>query len=462
VQITSHVLARQIVLFISVCKWCVLGTFVGIAVGAAVAVFLKALDYSIALTGQYPYYFLLLPFALFFSAALTTYLAPDAEGHGTAVIINALHERAGRIRPLTVLVKLVAALITIALGGSAGKEEPGAQLGAGVSSLFADVLKFDDRDRRKLVICGVSAGFAAVFGTPIGGAIFGVEVLFIGGLMYDVLLPAFIAGIVSYQVSAALGTTYFYTPLQFVPAFSGFFLAQVIVAGIFFGIVALVLIELFSLIEKAAKRLPVWTPARGFVGGAALVLLTFALSTQYLGLGLLTTQATLQGQPAVWYAFLLKIVFTSITLGFGGTGGIITPIFFIGSTAGSAFAQVFGLSSATFAAIGLVAVLAGTTNTPIAASIISVELFGPAVAPYAAVACVVSYVMSGHRSIYPSQVLAAEKSRSIQVQIGKQVTNGKPTVLPRPGSVTGAGVVIIGKIRGFIAKHFKSRRPPEN
>jgi H+/Cl- antiporter ClcA len=337
------------------------------------------------------------------------------------------------------LVRLAATLITIASGGSAGKEEPGAQIGAGLSSLFSDLLKLDDRDRRKLVICGVSAGFASVFGTPLGGAIFGVEVLFVGGLMYDVLLPAFVAGIVSYQVSAALGITYFYSPLKFVPVFSGFFLAQVIIAGIFFGLVALLLIELFTLFKKAAERLPIWAPAKGIIGGAALILLTLTFSTQYLGLGLATTQATLQGQQAVWYAFPLKIVFTSITLGFGGSGGIITPIFFIGSTAGALFAQVFGLNSATFAAIGL---------------------FGPAVAPYAAVACVVSYVMSGHRSIYPSQVLATEKSRSIQVQIGKEVSKGEPTVQLRVGSVTEAGVKAINKITGFIAKHFRVRQRP--
>lgn len=215
--LARHILARQIVLFISVCKWCVLGTLVGVAVGLAVAVFLKALDYSIALTGQFPYYFLLLPLALLVSGAMMKYLAPGDEGHGTAMIIDALHKRSGKIKPSTVLVRLAATLITIASGGSAGKEEPGAQIGAGLSSLFSDLLKFDDRDRRKLVICGVSAGFASVFGTPIGGAIFGVEVLFVGGLMYDVLLPAFIAGIVSYQVSAALGISYFYSPLQFLP-----------------------------------------------------------------------------------------------------------------------------------------------------------------------------------------------------------------------------------------------------
>ena len=456
----SSILVRQTVLFISICKWCVLATVVGIFVGLATAVFLKALDYSIALTGRAPYYFLLLPVALFVSSTLTTYLASDAKGHGTAMIIEALHKRSGKIRPSTVLVKLVAVLITIAAGGSAGKEEPGAQLGAGLSSLFADLFKFDDHDRRKLVICGVSAGFASVFGTPLAGAIFGVEVLFIGSLLYDVLLPAFIAGIVSYQMSAALGITYFHAPLQFVPAFSAFFLAKVIFAGIFFGLVSLLLIEFHNLIEKASERMHVWAPFKGIIGGVALVLLTLIFTTQYLGLGLDTTQATLQGQNTVWYAFVLKIVFTSITLDFGGSGGIITPIFFIGSTAGSFFAQIFGLNSATFAAIGLVSVLAGATNTPIAASIMSVELFGPAVAPYAAIACVVSYVMSGHRSIYPSQVLATQKSRTIQVQIGQEVKNGEPTVQLRERSVTETSLRIIEGIRSAIIKTVKriSRR----
>ena len=448
----SNILARQIVLFISICKWCVLATVIGICIGLATAVFLKALNYSIALTGRTPYYFLLLPVALFVSSTLTKYLASDAKGHGTAMIIEALHKRSGKIRPSTVLVKLVAALITIAAGGSAGKEEPGAQIGAGISSLFADLFKFDDHDRRKLVICGVSAGFASVFGTPIAGAIFGVEVLFIGSLLYDVLLPAFIAGIVSYQMSAFLGITYFHTPLQFVPVFSAFFLAKVILAGIFFGLVSLFLIEFHNFIKKVSERLHIWAPYKGIIGGVALALLTLIFTTQYLGLGLDTIQATLQGQNTVWYAFVLKTVFTSITFGFGGGGGIITPIFFIGATAGALFAQILSVNSATFAVIGLVSVLAGAANTPIAASIMAVEIAGPAVAPYAAIACVVSYIMSGHRSIYPSQVLATQKSRTIQVQIGQEVKSCEQTVRPRERSVTGFGLKVIERIRSAVAK----------
>ena len=163
---------------------------------------------------------------LFLSNLIVKYLAPEAEGHGTEKVIEAVHKRSGKINPLVVPIKLIATIITIALGGSAGKEGPCAQIGAGLSSAFADLLRFGNRDRKKLVICGISAGFATVFGTPIAGAIFGVEVLFVGGLIYDVLLPAFVAGIVGYHVSSGLGITYFYHQLNFVPVFSSLFFIQ--------------------------------------------------------------------------------------------------------------------------------------------------------------------------------------------------------------------------------------------
>jgi len=199
-------ITESTLLFISVVKWVALASGAGAVVGAATAVFLGLLHAATGAAGGFPYYWLLLPAALFASSLLTWYFARDARGHGTEKVIEAVHKRSGRIPLKVVPVKLLATIITLACGGSAGKEGPCAQIGAGLTSAISGLLRFNDRDRRKLVICGISAGFAAVFGTPIAGAIFGVEVLFVGAIMYEVLLPSFIAGITAYQVASAMGT----------------------------------------------------------------------------------------------------------------------------------------------------------------------------------------------------------------------------------------------------------------
>ncbi|UCE78121.1 MAG: chloride channel protein [Nitrospiraceae bacterium] len=411
------------VLIISIIKWLLLASCIGIIVGLSTSIFLKLLDLGIGIASEYTYYFLLLPVALFLSSFAVKYFAPEAEGHGTEKVIEAVHKRSGKINPLVVPIKLVATVITIALGGSAGKEGPCAQIGAGLSSTLSDILKFDDRDRKKLVICGISAGFATVFGTPIAGAIFGVEVLFVGGLLYEVLLPSFVAGIVGYQVSSALGITYFHQPLNFIPIFSSFFFIKVCLSGLFFGLCSFLFIEILKSVETLSDKINIWQPYKGITGGVVLIVLTFLVSPQYLGLGLDTIKYALEGGKIFILAFLFKMIFTAVTLNFGGSGGIVTPIFFIGAASGNLFGRLLGLDLSLFSAIGMVSLLAGAANTPISASIMAVELFGPAVAPYAAVACVISFLMTGHRSVYPSQVLEIVKSSSISVERGREMEN---------------------------------------
>ena len=445
-------LKEETILFISVVKWVFLASVIGIIVGLSTTIFLKALNWSISFTHQQPLYFYFLPVALFLSTVLTKYLAPDAEGHGTEKVIEAVHRRSGKINAAVVPVKLAATIITLASGGSAGKEGPCAQIGAGLSSVFADLFKFNESERRKLVICGISGGFAAVFGTPIAGAIFGVEVLFAGSILYDVLLPSFISGIMAYQVSSFFGITYFYHPLKFTYVFSEFFFLKVVLVGLFLGLCSLFLIEALYLGKKISDKIKVWSPLKGLLGGALLVVLALIFSKQYLGLGLDTIEMSLSGGDIIWYAFILKIIFTMITLSFGGSGGIITPIFFIGATAGTLFATIFGLDKATFGAIGLVGLLAGAANTPIAASIMAMELFGPKIAPYAAVACVVSFLISGHRSVYPSQVLAIRKSSSVDVETGRAVEGLSVGVEPRARSLSGNIFRIFRFVRKVLSK----------
>jgi H+/Cl- antiporter ClcA len=158
-------------------------------------------------------------------------------------------------------------------------------------------------------------------------------------------------------------------------------------------------------------------------GGALLASLAWMCSDRYLGLGIPTLEGSVRGGWVPPGAFALKILFTAISLGAGGSGGIVTPIFFIGSTAGSTLATVLGFDRGTFAAIGMVALLAGAANAPLAASIMAIELFGPAVAPFAAIACIASFVIVGHRSVYPSQILGMAKTRSVRVTAGVDLAN---------------------------------------
>ncbi len=414
-------ITEETVLLVSVFKWFILASIIGSLIGLSTSLFLLVLNWSTEGLGWSNYYFLLLPVALFLSSFFSKYLAPDAEGHGTEKVIEAVHRRSGKIKAIVVPVKLLTTVMTLSAGGSAGKEGPCAQIGGGLSSVFADIFRFSRTDRKKLVICGISAGFASVFGTPIAGAIFGIEVLFIGSIMYDVLLPSFIAGVIAHQVSQALGVTYFYHVIEFVPSFSQAFFVKVLFSGIFIGLCSLLFIESMKYFKGLSERIPLWEPAKAFAAGLALIILTFLFSTQYLGLGLDTIESALQGEWTGWLSFAAKILFTCITLNFGGSGGVVTPIFFVGATFGSVYSRLLGLDPSTFAAIGMVSLLAGCANTPLAASILSVELFGPKIAPYAAVACVTSFLITGHRSIYPSQVFAIMKSSSIRGDVGKEV-----------------------------------------
>lgn len=430
-------ITEETIILVSVFKWIVLASLVGIIVGTSTTVFVRSLNWGSALSGGYQHYFLLLPAGLLLSALTVKHLAPSAEGHGANKVIELVHRASGKIKAVFVPVEFITTWLTISAGGSAGKEGPSAQIGAGLASIFADLMRMEGADRRKLVICGISGSFASVFGTPLAGAIFGIEVLFVGTIRYDVLLPSFVAGIISYQVSSWMGLTYFYHPVSFVPVFSEAFFLKIIVAGVFFGLCSLMLIEVLRLGKKASNSMRLPVELKSILGGLVLASMTYLISRQYLGLGIEVLQSTLEGADVPWYAFIMKSVFTSITLNFGGSGGIGTPIFYVGSTAGSAFSHVLGVDPAMLAAIGFVSLLAGAANTPIAASIMSVELFGPQVAPYAAVACVLSFIVTGHRSAYPSQVLAFKKSSSLDVEVGGALDEMRPEYRYREKSLIG-------------------------
>ncbi len=422
--------SEEFLIFLSVVEWIFLSSLIGVIVGGASAFFLKTLDFAVGFASGFNYYFLLMPFAFSLSYIMIKKIAPEAEGHGTEKVIEAIHKRSGRINFLVVPVKLIASVITIASGGSAGKEGPCAQIGGGLASAFASVFRFSDEDRKKIVICGISAGFSAVFGTPIAGAIFGIEVLFVGQILYESILPSFISGMISYYVASSLGVHYIHHRIEFVPNLEGSFLFYTVLAGIFFGICSVLLIISMKVSESISRSISREIPKyiTAFFAGLFLVGLSVLISQDYLGLGVDKIISALNGEKVKWYDFLMKILFTSVTLSFGGSGGILTPIFFIGVTAGGLFAQIFDLDIPTFSAIGLIALLSGATNTPIASTIMAVELFGLQIVPYAGLAATISFLITGHKSVYPSQIVSMRKSPFVKVKIGEEIED----IVPEP------------------------------
>jgi H+/Cl- antiporter ClcA len=426
--VRKHV-AEQTVIFFSVTKWLILSSAVGIMIGALMSLFLNILKNAEELRGDlgFSYYFLL-PFALMLTLWIVRTFDKSATGHGTEKVIEAVHKREGKINITVIPVKLVATVITIFAGGSVGKEGPGAQIGAGAASFAASILNFDAKDRKKLVICGISAGFASVFGTPIAGAIFGIEVLIIGVIMYDVLLPSFIAGFAAFTTAQFFGVDYTYYDIHFYKTLDLdlLLIGQVVVAGIFFGIVSDAMITGLSKIEKFLKNFNYNLYLKAFVVGLCMVIVSFFLSDKYLGLGLGVIEDALDpnaffSEGISWYDFIMKIIFTGLTLGAGGSGGVVTPIFYVGATSGVAFGHILGDNVALFAALGFVSVLAGTTNSPIASIIMAVELFGVEMAHYAGLSVVIAFLITGHRSVFASQKIALTKAENIDVGEGSDI-----------------------------------------
>jgi H+/Cl- antiporter ClcA len=265
------------------------------------------------------------------------------------------------------------------------------------------VLHLGPADRRTMLIAAMSGGFGAVFGVPLAGAVFGLEVQSVGRLRYDALVPALVASLVGDQVVRGLGVDHGATPQLDPVALGPLLLAKVVLAGVLFGLTALAFTAVVHTVKRGFARLA-WAPARPLVGGVVVVLMTLAVGNRlYNGLSLGLVESSLFGGPVPTWAFAAKLLFTAVTLGSGFVGGEVTPLFVIGATLGATLAQVLHVPVPLLAALGFVAVFAGAANTPLACTIMGVELFGSGALGYVAIACVVAYVFSSHKGIYGSQ-----------------------------------------------------------
>ena len=385
-------------------KWTVLGAVVGVLAGLAGAAFLLTLEWATETRESTPWLLFLLPLAGLGIGLAYHHGAGDAAA-GNNLILDEIHEPKAWIPRRMAPFIYAGTVVTHLFGGSAGREGTAIQMSGSLTDWFARIARIRPEDRRLLLIAAIAGGFGAVFGVPLAGAVFALEVQSVGRLRYDALVPALSASIVGDLVVRGLGVHHIPVPVIDAVDLTPALVAKVVVAGIAFGLCALVFVELTHTIRRAFAHTVIYPPLRPFIGGLLVVGLTYAVGTRdYLGLSIpLITDSLAGAATVVTFAFAFKLLFTSVTLGSGFQGGEVTPLFVIGATLGATLGHLLGLPLPLAAAIGFVAVFAGATNTPLACTIMGLELFGLGPLLPLVIACTVAYVCSSHRSIYSSQ-----------------------------------------------------------
>lgn len=407
-------------------KWLFLIVPMAAVVGSACAFFLWSLEQVTRLRFEHPWFLFLLPLAGVGVGLLYHYYGRAAEG-GNNLIMDQIHQPGGGVPRRMAPLILFGTLVTHLFGGSAGREGTAVQMGGSIASAFCRWYRLDASRVRILLMAGIAAGFGAVFGTPLAGAVFALEVLMIGRIEYEALLPAFIAAVAGDWTCHAWGMGHTHYHIGFLAssaAPSAFFhldallLLKVVVASAAFGLASTVFAELSHRLGALFKRLIPYGPLRPAVGGLLVIGLFFLVGTSdYLGLGVsspdpkaVTIVSFFQSSEIHYWSWFWKIIFTAVTLSAGFKGGEVTPLFFIGAALGNALAGVMGAPTDLFAALGFVAIFAGASNTPLACTLMGVELFGATHVIYIATACFLAYLFSGHSGIYLSQRIAVPKT----------------------------------------------------
>lgn len=423
-NILRNNLEEHYVLFASIIKWLILSVFVGFVVGGITALFIKLVNISTSFFYGFKYYYLFIPLGLFLSSLIIFKSSPEAKGHGTEKAISAINNDSGKTGIIVVPIKALTTIITLIFGGSVGLEGPSTQIGAGMASKISDIFKLKDVDRKRLAICGVASGFVGVFGSPVGAAVFASEVLYIGAFNYISLFSSLISAFVSFFVGRFLGTkpliTYFVDMKDFS---NSVIIIRMILFGLAIGLISIMFIKFINFVEKMFKRINIYPPFKGLIGGFLIIVLIFITgNTDYLGIGGDIINKSVIGGNVRSTDFIWKSIATALTLGSGGSGGILTPMLYVGSTFGRVWASIVSGSPTFYAAVGMVTFMVTCSNTPLAGIIMCMELFGSEVGVYASIVCVIAYVIVGHKSIYPTQILVNSKTPSLFMDINCEVS----------------------------------------
>ncbi len=399
---------QQVPLLIYLLKWICICLLLGSVAGGLSAFFLESLAWATHYRENNLWIIALLPLGGFV-IGLSYHLYGKSVVKGNNLILEEYYNPKKIIPFKMAPLVLFGTVITHLLGGSAGREGTAVQIGSAVADQITKYFKCSNRDRRILLIAGISAGFASVFGTPLAGCVFALEVLIIGRIRLDAIIPSLMAAIFADYFCAIWDVPHTHYHIATVAEMTPFNLLWALLAGILFGLTALLFSKSTHFWGQLFKNKIAYPPLRPVIGGTVLAIAIYAMgTTKYIGLGIPTIVESFS-HPLNSYDFLLKILFTSFTLGAGFKGGEVTPLFYIGAALGNVLIWCIPLPMGLLAGMGFVAVFAGATNTPIACSIMGIELFGIESGVFIALACCTAYLFSGHTGIYASQIIGSPK-----------------------------------------------------
>ncbi|MEG0570952.1 MAG: chloride channel protein [Oscillospiraceae bacterium] len=395
-------------------RWSIIAFIVGLTVGPVGILFHYALDIATNTRMQFDWLIFFLPIVGI--AIAWMYKRFANEDKGTNMVLCAIRSDK-EMKPITAPLIFISTVLTHLFGGSAGREGAALQLGGSIATTVGTLFHLDEKDKHVLVMCGTSAAFAALFGTPVTAAIFSLEVISIGLMYYSAIIPCVISAITgaSLAILAKISPTAY--TLVGIESTSIVPILQALLLGVLCAVVSIFFCNMMRGVSKLFKKILPNVYLRAMVGGLLIIGLTLLVGTRsYNGVGSAVIAKAIEG-TALPYDFLLKIVFTAITLGSGFKGGEIVPVFFTGATFGCVAGGLIGLNPSFGAGIGMVALFCGVTNCPITSIILSIEMFGTKGLPLFAVAIAASYMLSGYSGLYGEQKIVYSKLKAEFIDI---------------------------------------------